>query len=33
MPITVDLEKNPLFVEIFERYAQRGELASNALTS
>jgi len=25
MPITVDLEKNPLFVEIFERYAQRGE--------
>ena len=25
MPITVDLEENPLFVEIFERYTQRGE--------
>ena len=25
VPITVDLEENPLFVEIFERYTQRGE--------
>lgn len=26
MPISVDLEKNPIFAEIFERYTQRGEL-------
>jgi len=25
MPISIDLEKNPLFVEIFERYTQLGE--------
>lgn len=25
MPITVDLEKNPLFAEIFQRYTQQGE--------
>jgi len=24
MPITLDLEENPLFVEIFERHTQRG---------
>jgi len=25
MPISIDLEKNPLFAEIFERYTQLGE--------